>query len=190
MSVGSDTEEVTGSNPVAPTTPPLTSGNAGQFAVRGRFGGPCTGMESDRYFWPAQGPCTRWRAFPMLNLPVHGPPARDPLISFFEGTCIPGTAHLGPSEIGCASGSLWGRARAAASDTAPRMREWARVVWPRAGASRSRSSSTFSGGACRIHRCRGVGLVPPGQLSVAEPARSVPVVQPRSAAWLGQQLRA
>lgn len=37
---------------------------------------------------------------------------------------------------------------------------------------------------------RGVGLVPPGQLSVAEPARSVPVVQPRSAAWLGQQLRA
>jgi hypothetical protein len=38
-----DTEEVTGSNPVAPTNKPLTSGNAGQFAVWGRFGGSCTG---------------------------------------------------------------------------------------------------------------------------------------------------
>jgi hypothetical protein len=41
--VGSDTEEVTGSNPVAPTSKALTSGNAGQFAVWGRFGGSCTG---------------------------------------------------------------------------------------------------------------------------------------------------
>ena len=51
-----DTEEVTGSNPVAPTTPPLTSGNAvaltiaalcsgnaDQFAVWGRSRGLCTG---------------------------------------------------------------------------------------------------------------------------------------------------
>jgi hypothetical protein len=41
--VGSDTEEVTGSNPVAPTITALTSANAGQFAAWGRFGGPCTG---------------------------------------------------------------------------------------------------------------------------------------------------
>jgi hypothetical protein len=41
----SDTEEVTGSNPVAPTMPTLTSGNAGQLAVWGWFGGPCTGWE-------------------------------------------------------------------------------------------------------------------------------------------------
>jgi hypothetical protein len=151
-----DTEGDGGSTPPAPTTKSLTSRNAGQLAVRGRFGGPCTGMESVRCFWPAQGPCTGWRAFPMLNLPVHGPPARDPLISFFEGTCIPGTAHLGPSEMGCASGSLWGRARAAASDTAPRMREWTRVVRPRACASRSRSSSTFSGGVGAWVSCRPV----------------------------------
>jgi hypothetical protein len=38
-----DTEGVTGSNPVAPTSKPLTSGNAGQFAVRSRFQGLCTG---------------------------------------------------------------------------------------------------------------------------------------------------
>jgi hypothetical protein len=37
--VGSDTEGVTGSNPVAPTTKTLTSGNAGQFAISGRFRG-------------------------------------------------------------------------------------------------------------------------------------------------------
>jgi hypothetical protein len=43
-----DTEEVTGSNPVAPTNKALTSANDGQFAVWGRF----------------QGLCTGWRAFP------------------------------------------------------------------------------------------------------------------------------
>ena len=63
-----DTEGVTGSNPVAPTHKALTSGNAGQIAGRGRF----------------QGLCTGWRAFPLLNLPVHGPLGRDPLIRSFE----------------------------------------------------------------------------------------------------------
>jgi hypothetical protein len=41
-----DTEGVTGSNPVAPTNKALTSGNAGQLAIWGRFGGPRTGWGS------------------------------------------------------------------------------------------------------------------------------------------------
>jgi hypothetical protein len=41
-----DTEGVTGSNPVAPTSKALTSGNAGQLAVWGRFGGSCTGWKT------------------------------------------------------------------------------------------------------------------------------------------------
>jgi hypothetical protein len=54
----SDTEEVTGSNPVAPTIQPLTSGNAGQLHVRGRVGGLCsrmrrrsTGRAPDEVMW-------------------------------------------------------------------------------------------------------------------------------------------
>jgi hypothetical protein len=63
-----DTEGVTGSNPVAPTIDALTSGNAGQSAVRGRFGGPCPG----------------WRAFPVLTFLFKHPLGPDPLSRSFE----------------------------------------------------------------------------------------------------------
>jgi hypothetical protein len=52
--VGSDTEEVTGSNPVAPTNNTVTSGNAGQFAVRGRFQEAVYRMKSVRCSGPFQ----------------------------------------------------------------------------------------------------------------------------------------
>ena len=41
-----DTEEIAGSNPVAPTNMPLTSGNAGQFAVRALLPGAVYRMQS------------------------------------------------------------------------------------------------------------------------------------------------
>jgi site-specific recombinase XerD len=66
--IRSDTEGVTGSNPVAPTSKALTSGNAGQFAVWGRFRG-CV-PDGER--------------FPYLTYLFMDPLGPDPLIRSFE----------------------------------------------------------------------------------------------------------
>ena len=63
-----DTEEVTGSIPVAPTNMKLTSVPAGQFAVQGLLQGLCTGR----------------RAFPTLTLLFKHPLDADPLSRSFE----------------------------------------------------------------------------------------------------------
>jgi hypothetical protein len=76
--VGSDAEEVTGSNPVAPTTSALTSGNAGQLAVRGRLGGPCTGWRAFAVRGPLLGTVYRMESVSLFNLPVHGPARPGP----------------------------------------------------------------------------------------------------------------
>ena len=87
-----DTEEVTGSNPVAPTHKTLTSGNAGQFAVRGRFRDLCTG----------------WRAFPLLNLPVHGPTRPAPAHSLLRAAPVR-REPLGPNRHHLSHGRAAGR---------------------------------------------------------------------------------
>jgi Phage integrase, N-terminal SAM-like domain len=76
-----DAEEVTGSNPVAPTNITLTSANAVALTIAVLRSGK---VDQFAVWGPVQGLCTGWRAFPMLNLPVHGPLGRDPLIRSFE----------------------------------------------------------------------------------------------------------
>src|SRR4029450_8043910 len=81
-----DTEEVTGSNPVAPTTPALTSENAVAFTTMALSRQKCW---SDSCSGSVPGLCTGWRAFPLLNLPVHGPARPGPIekqsVSGFDG---------------------------------------------------------------------------------------------------------
>jgi hypothetical protein len=73
-----DTEEVTGSNPVAPTILALTSRDAGQIAIRGAV----------------PRPVYRMRAVPVLNLPVHGTlgPARSSLVRGHRASSRPASS--------------------------------------------------------------------------------------------------
>ena len=162
-----DTEEVTGSNPVAPTIKALTSGNAaaliitalasrdaGQLAVRGRFGGPCTG----------------WRAFPILNLPVHGPARPRPAHQLLRAAPV-GREALVSDRLGwgCASGSPWagpGRRPATPRRACGSGRGWCGRGLVPVGRGVRRPSRGERAGSTGV----GAGLLPPGELSIAQPA--------------------